>query len=181
MTLTRLDAQDAEQCLAACQGDVKTAIVAARRGVAPATAADLLAAAGGRLRSALEMPWPTRPWAACSTRTRERTTQQKVATDHESVSGRPFAPGVDGGGNKTTAWRPVKMLTANSRSWASALMGPSNPNSIGFDAMCRCLDQAVATAFADASLQRQSVASACLALSGVGRAGERQRVLDWCG
>lgn len=45
----------AEDTLRACDGEVKTAIVAARRGVAPAVARQLLAQTGGRVRQALAL------------------------------------------------------------------------------------------------------------------------------
>lgn len=54
--LADVDAEQAEQLLAACGGEVKTAIVAQRRHVTPDTARRLLSDAGGHLRRALELP-----------------------------------------------------------------------------------------------------------------------------
>jgi len=54
MTLTKLSGAEAQQRLAECDGEVKTAIVAQLRGVSPIEARDLLMAAGGHLRRALE-------------------------------------------------------------------------------------------------------------------------------
>uniref|UniRef100_A0A7C2P4T0 N-acetylmuramic acid 6-phosphate etherase n=1 Tax=Schlesneria paludicola TaxID=360056 RepID=A0A7C2P4T0_9PLAN len=52
-SLTGLTEAEAEVQLARCQGELKTAVVAARRGVDPDTARQLLANAGGQLRQAL--------------------------------------------------------------------------------------------------------------------------------
>jgi len=54
MELSGLTEADAEARLRECNGELKTAIVAVSRSVSPATARDLLQAAGGRLRGALE-------------------------------------------------------------------------------------------------------------------------------
>jgi N-acetylmuramic acid 6-phosphate etherase len=52
--LTGLSETDAEQQLARCGGELKTAIVAYRRSVSPNEARQMLAAAGGQLRTVLE-------------------------------------------------------------------------------------------------------------------------------
>jgi N-acetylmuramic acid 6-phosphate etherase len=52
--LTDLDDRQAAQCLSDCGGDVKVAIVSARRHVAPDRAREILAHANGHLRRALE-------------------------------------------------------------------------------------------------------------------------------
>ena len=52
--LTGLSEADAEVQLANCQGELKTAIVAARRGVSPEVARQLLRDANGQLRGALD-------------------------------------------------------------------------------------------------------------------------------
>jgi N-acetylmuramic acid 6-phosphate etherase len=54
--LTGLSEQDAEQQLARCGGELKTAIVAQRHGVPAEAARELLAQAGGHLRRALQSP-----------------------------------------------------------------------------------------------------------------------------
>lgn len=51
--LAAVSEDEAERLLAACHGELKTAVVSHRRGVAPAEARRLLAAAGGQLRGAL--------------------------------------------------------------------------------------------------------------------------------
>jgi len=52
--LTGLSESDAEQQLARCGGELKTAVVAHQRGVSAEEARKLLASAGGQLRGALE-------------------------------------------------------------------------------------------------------------------------------
>jgi N-acetylmuramic acid 6-phosphate (MurNAc-6-P) etherase len=52
-SLTGLTEQQAEAMLRECGGELKTAVVAARRGVAPDSARKLLTDAGGQLRRAL--------------------------------------------------------------------------------------------------------------------------------
>jgi N-acetylmuramic acid 6-phosphate etherase len=52
--LTGLSEEAAEQQLARCDGELKTAVVAQQRGVSPAAARELLKQAGGQLRRALE-------------------------------------------------------------------------------------------------------------------------------
>jgi N-acetylmuramic acid 6-phosphate etherase len=53
-TLAGIAEDEAERALAACDGELKTAVVAVRCGVPPAEARALLARAGGQLRKALE-------------------------------------------------------------------------------------------------------------------------------
>ena len=56
--LTGLSETDAEQQLARCDGELKTAVVAYRRGVSAEEARKLLASASGQLRQALEGSGP---------------------------------------------------------------------------------------------------------------------------
>lgn len=51
--LADVSEEEAEQLLAACDGELKTAVVSQMRGVSPAAARGLLTAAGGQLRGAL--------------------------------------------------------------------------------------------------------------------------------
>ena len=53
-SLTGLSEEAAEAKLRECGGELKTAVVAERRGVTAAQARELLASAGGQLRGALE-------------------------------------------------------------------------------------------------------------------------------
>lgn len=52
--LAEVSEEQAEQLLAACDGELKTAVVSRVRGVSPAEARQRLAAAGGQLRQALQ-------------------------------------------------------------------------------------------------------------------------------
>ena len=52
--LTQVSAEQADDLLARCDGEVKVSLVVQRRGVAPDEARRLLEAAGGRVREALQ-------------------------------------------------------------------------------------------------------------------------------
>ena len=56
--LAEVDSKQAEALLAECDGEVKTAIVAHRRGLAPEVARKLLDVAQGHLRDALTRELP---------------------------------------------------------------------------------------------------------------------------
>ncbi|MEO1999657.1 MAG: BadF/BadG/BcrA/BcrD ATPase family protein [Planctomycetaceae bacterium] len=90
--------------------------------------------------------------------------------------------GIDGGGSQTVAC--LARVEPEHREQqpevlGRALSGPCNPQTVGFHTALSVLDNTISTVFADAQLERQSVAAACLALAGTGRAGETKRVRDW--
>jgi N-acetylmuramic acid 6-phosphate etherase len=58
-TLTGLTESEAEEQLARCDGELKTAVVAQKRGLSPTAARRLLKEANGHLRAALESPIST--------------------------------------------------------------------------------------------------------------------------
>jgi N-acetylglucosamine kinase-like BadF-type ATPase len=86
--------------------------------------------------------------------------------------------GIDGGGSKTLAWLAVRPGGAP-HVVGRGTAGPSNPQSIGFEACFNSLDRAVASAFLDASMEAGPVASAVLALAGSDREGNRRRLRQW--
>lgn len=143
--LTGLDEQAAADLLARHDGELKTAIVASRRGVPTAEARRLLAAAAGQLRGALGEP-------AVST--------VAVAAD--------LVLGVDGGGSgcrAVLARRDADGLTICGRGSA----GPANPQLVGATAAADAIHAAVADAFAAAGIGIRPVAAVCLGLAGAGR------------
>ena len=90
--------------------------------------------------------------------------------------------GIDGGGTKTVAWlacrSPLPSANADEILGRGAA-GPGNPRAIGFEQAQANIDAAIDAAFAAAGLPRASVAAACLALAGVGRAPDREHMALW--
>jgi N-acetylglucosamine kinase-like BadF-type ATPase len=90
----------------------------------------------------------------------------------------PLVLGIDGGGSKTLVW-----LAAADGADASPLgvgeAGPSNPQSAGWAAALANLDRAIQGAFAAANRPRGSVVAACLAVAGVGREPDQDRLRAW--
>lgn len=78
--------------------------------------------------------------------------------------------GVDGGGTKTTA------LAAGMKGQVirHATAGPSNYNTVGFEAACSAIETAVS-----GSLRGAELAALCLGLAGVGRQDDVQRFQAW--
>jgi N-acetylmuramic acid 6-phosphate etherase len=143
--LTGLDEAAAAALLACHDGELKTAIVAARRGVSTAEARRLLAEAGGQLRGAIAVPTPVARSAAAD-----------------------LVIGVDGGGSgcrAVVARRAAGQVTVLGRGGG----GPANPRAIGGPAAAAAIRDAVAAAFAAAGLPACRVAGACLGLAGAGR------------
>ena len=91
---------------------------------------------------------------------------------------------VDGGGSKTIAW-VANVLPANNRCSVKLEVigrgqaGPSNPRSVGFGTAFASLGIAIETALEQASVERTSVAVACLSLAGAGRIEEQNQVRAW--
>jgi N-acetylglucosamine kinase-like BadF-type ATPase len=86
--------------------------------------------------------------------------------------------GVDGGGTKSMAWLG-RDAAAHLQVVGRGVAGPSNPRSVGYETAFSNITDAVLNAFADAGLAPTAVATACLCIAGVGRAGEKQRVIEW--
>ena len=142
--LTGLDERAAAELLARHDGELKTAVVAARRGVSGAEARRLLVASAGQLRGALEdgVPPPA------------------VATD--------LVIGVDGGGSgcrALVARRTGNELVPLGRGRA----GAANPRASGVPAAVAAIRAALADAFTAAASEPRRVAVACLGLAGAGR------------
>jgi len=90
--------------------------------------------------------------------------------------------GIDGGGTKTIAW--LASVTAASQTDEQVILGkgssgPSNQRAVGPGVAMNNLDAAIAAAFEDAGLPRQTVEAACLGLAGADRDSDRRVVEDW--
>lgn len=144
--LTGLDDAAATELLARHDGELKTAIVAARRGVSTTEARRLLAAAGGQLRGAIGADPGPRP----------------------TVASPDLVIGVDGGGSGCRA--VVGRVAAGELTvLGRGSGGPANPRAIGGPAAATNIRAAVAEAFAAAGLPPVPAARACLGLAGAGR------------
>jgi len=160
--LAGLAEDEAERVLRDCAGEVKTAVVATRRGVSPAAAREILARVGGQLRAALASapgaaPPPPPPGA--------------------------FVLGVDGGGSRCEA--VIAATTGDRGGTASTAIlgrgtaGPANPRVAGFDVAQASLAAAIAAAREAAGIGNTPFAAACLGLAGVGRDADRIRMTGW--
>ncbi len=157
-TLGMRTVEEADALLSQCDGEVKTAIVVARRRVTPDEARALLGRFGGHLRRALEL-------------------------FDGSGSPRPVAAdlvlGIDGGGSKTAAWLARRAEDGEPRVIGRGISGSSNPHAVGFPAAIDSLDCAVAAAFRAAEIVPAEVDAAVLALAGSDRDENRRRLHRW--
>lgn len=151
--LTGLDDDAAAALLARHDGELKTAVVAARRGVSTAEARRLLAAAGGRLRGAIGGERPPVPTGARS----------------------DLVIGVDGGGSGCRAI-VGRVVAGGLALLGRGSGGAANPRAGGAEAAAASIRSAVAAAFAAAGLPPAPAASAWLGLAGAGRAGDAAAV-----
>jgi N-acetylmuramic acid 6-phosphate etherase len=164
-SLAGISTAEAETQLGACDGELKTAVVAACRNVSATEARQLLRAANGQLRSAMG-------------------SSAVMGSEMAAVVQAPYDElvlGIDGGGSKTLAWLASR---ASSRLNAVApvgrgLAGPSNPRAAGFDTAFQNIEAAIESAFADGAIPRGTVSAICLCLAGAGRLEEQQRITDW--
>lgn len=154
-TVTGLEMAATDDLLAACNGEVKTAIVAHLGGLTPDAARTKLADAGGRVGLALGS-----------------LGKPKVTAAPVERPQRPdLVIGIDGGGTNTICLL-AKADTGEVIGRGTA--GPSNIQSVGVDNGLKALGEAVDRAFQAASLPRATVGGATLGLAGV----DRQEGLD---
>ncbi len=83
--------------------------------------------------------------------------------------------GIDGGGTSTTAWLADESGEVLGRGTA----GPSNVKAVGIASGLAALEAATKLAFADAGIERQPIAVACLGLAGFDRPEDRQILQHW--
>ena len=86
--------------------------------------------------------------------------------------------GVDGGGSKTVAWL-AGLAGEDDEALGKGLGGPGNPRAIGFAGAQANIEAAIEAAFTAAQLPRATVATACLALAGVGHPEAQQKMSRW--
>lgn len=165
---------EAASLLERCEGEVKTAIVARRRGVTPDEARRLLDEAKGHLRRALGDT--TEPRRSGGGPIAEQAVNRSLTVS--ALKGDDLVLGVEGGGTKTVAWL-ARRAKGDDGFLGRGVAGPSNPRAIGIETAVANLEAAIRTAWADAGLDPQPVAAACLALAGTGRLVERTLVFDW--
>jgi N-acetylmuramic acid 6-phosphate etherase len=151
--VTGLDRKRAEELVAHCGGEVKTALVAQLACLQPDEARQRLEAVGGRVRAALARPPAPSPRAQLPS----------------------LLLGIDGGGSRTVALLADAEGTVLGRGTA----GPSNLRAVGVETALAALDQAVVAAYLAARLDRQIVSTACLGLAGADRAEEHALLRAW--
>lgn len=175
--LTDLPASEAERLLTQCDGELKTAVVAQRRGVSPAEARVLLTRAGGHLRRALDESAEPSATTASSL---QRSPGQADTRDGSARDGHDddLVLGIDGGGSKTVAWLARRTESAVERV-GEGHSGASNPQAVGYAAMASSLDRAIDSAFQSAGIAPQQVAAACVALAGSDRDDVRLELDRW--
>jgi N-acetylmuramic acid 6-phosphate etherase len=86
-----------------------------------------------------------------------------------------FVLGIDGGASKTVAI----LCDADGTMLGRAQVGGSNKQVSGVDATLTTLQQAIEAVFANAQIERQTVAAACFGLSGVDRPADHQLIQNW--
>ena len=158
--LTGLAADEAAELLAGHAGEVKTAVVAFTRKVPTDEARALLAAAGGRLREALEggpASEPARPAVLPSPRAPEG----------------PLLLGIDGGGSGCRAVLAI-LDDGQPRVVGRGVAGTANPRLAGVPRAAAHVGAAVAAAFAAAGIAPRRAAAAVAGLAGTGRALDRE-------
>jgi N-acetylglucosamine kinase-like BadF-type ATPase len=158
-----LDAAAADDLLARCNGEVKTAIVAHLCGVPAEAARDRLRSAGGRVGQAVGP-------------------RLRSAGGDEAAASRPHRPdlviGVDGGGSHTLA---MVAEASTGRVIGRGVGGPSNIQAVGVECGLKELDAAIDRAFAAAGLPRSRAAAAFLGLAGIDRQEGLDVIHGWAG
>lgn len=159
MSLTGLSAEQAEQKLSECGGELKTAILCQLGSVCADRARWWLERAGGHLRRALE--------------------ENLAGRGKPKVPAGQLVLGVDGGGSRTVAWAALRGKCAEPAVLGRGTAGSSNPQSVGLALAIANLDRAVSAALGEAGAEPGPVASAVLALAGSDRVENQQAVQHW--
>ena len=186
---TGLSREEAEQKLAQCGGELKTAIVAQLCSVPPEEARQLLEQAGGHLRQVLEdkglgigdLGLETDHRTGTSESQRPIPNPQSPIPSPSSLIPHPssLVLGVDGGGSRTVAWVAARGECAEPTVLGRGSAEASNPQSVGLDRAVENLDRAVAAALADAHVAPGPLAAAVLALAGSDRKKNQEAVKRW--
>ena len=203
--LAGITAEEAEAQLALCDGELKTAVVAAHRKVTPAKARQRLLDANGQLRIAMGSETTPTPENVAASLPRGGGTEIESRSSSETLMALPrgseaatlthsssgviaaaqlrhdqLVLGIDGGGSKTLAWLASRESDGSPvEPIGRGLAGPSNPRAVGFDSAFLNIEAAIESAFADAACPRGTVSAICLCLAGAGRLEEQQRIAAW--
>jgi N-acetylmuramic acid 6-phosphate etherase len=162
--LTGLSAEQADELLHRCGGELKTALVAQLARVTPEEARGRLTAAGGEVRKALEAARPSESAPA------------------GVKQGGELYLGIDGGGTHTVALLAAREVGDGPGDWTllgRGTAGPSNRQAVGTERALAALDEAVGAAFLAAGVPRGPVASACLGLAGADRPDDQVALREW--
>ena len=149
----------ARELLDRCDWEVKTALVAGKRGCAPEEARRLLDAARGHVRVALG--------------------EEEPAGELVLQPGERLVVGVDGGGTRTRAVVAAVATDGTYRVLARAEQPGANANVCGFDQAAKHVTRAVLQALRQARHGEAVVDGLVACLAGAGDAAVRDRWLDW--
>ena len=161
-TLTGISSEEAADLLERSSGELKTALVAQLAQVSPQEARQRLQAADGQVRKAVP---------SLGVRARGKAYEGMLAI------------GIDGGGSHTVALLARVACKENGVcEWSIAGRGeggPCNRHAVGETRALLALDQAVASAFANADIEPRMVDTACLGMAGVDRADDLALIKGW--
>lgn len=90
-----------------------------------------------------------------------------------------FVIGIDGGGSKTLAWLAQATFSFGAAPLGVGEAGPSNPQSVGWEAALENMGRAVDAAFLAAGYSPSKIAAACVAMAGSDRENARSRLNEW--
>jgi N-acetylmuramic acid 6-phosphate etherase len=151
--LLGITSDQADELLARCSGELKTAIIVGRTGVTPDEARKLLAEAGGRIAAVL-------------------------GRRESGVSYPQHVLGVDGGGTQVEAILAI-VEDGKPRVVGRGQGGPANVNAESRTGAFAQIRRAIDAAFDAARLPRGRVGAVCFGLAGAGRAAEQRAVSEW--
>jgi N-acetylmuramic acid 6-phosphate etherase len=151
--LLGIASDQADELLARCSGELKTAIVVGRTGISPDEARKQLADAGGRIAVVL-------------------------GRRESGISYPRHVLGVDGGGTQVTAILAV-VEDGKPRVVGRGRGGPANVKCDSPTSAFVQIRRAIDAAFGAASLTRGPVGAGCFGLAGAGRAAEQRAVSEW--
>ncbi|MFO0807308.1 MAG: N-acetylmuramic acid 6-phosphate etherase [Gemmataceae bacterium] len=150
--LTGLESEAADELLARCGGELKTALLVETAKLSPVDARTRLAECAGRVGDVLK--------AASLNAT------GRIAAD--------LVIGIDGGGSSTTA-----LVADASGIIGRGRAGPSNLQAVGVTRAMRALEDAIAAAFSNANRPLAKASAAVFGLAGADRLQEQQLVRAW--
>jgi N-acetylglucosamine kinase-like BadF-type ATPase len=151
--LLGVSSDQADELLAQCSGELKTAIVVGHAGMTPDEARKRLADSGGRIAGVLGRREP-------------------------GIGYPQHVLGVDGGGTQVTAILAV-VEDGKPRAIGRGQGGPANVKEESRASAFVHIRRAIDAAFVAAGLPRGRVGAACFGLAGAGRPAEQRAVAEW--